>query len=101
MIDHRASPGLPDEAMNPNLPYRAGKGLLETSTYTCGHCPQIVMMNPLRTRERGYCRKCDHYICDRCSGILAATRECKPYKQVLDELQEAGLKLEKEIDRNG
>ncbi len=94
IIDHRASPGVPDDWM-PNakdMPPRSGQGLFEVPTYTCNHCPQVVVMNPLRRRPRGYCRKCDSYICDRCNGILAATRECKPYEQVLDELQEQGLK---------
>ncbi len=94
MIDHRNSPGVPDHWM-PNakeMPPRSGQGLFEVPTYTCSHCPQVVVMNPLRRRPRGYCRKCDAYICDRCNGILAATKECKPYEQVLDELQEKGLK---------
>lgn len=94
MIDHRFTPGMPDEKMPKDAPLRVGRGLYETPTYTCSHCPHVVVMNPLRTRERGYCRKCDHYICDRCSGILAATGICKPYKAVLDELQEKGLKEE-------
>ncbi len=94
IIDNRNSPGVPDQWM-PNakeMPTGSGQGLFEVPTYSCGHCPQVVVMNPLRRRPRGYCRKCDSYICDRCNGILAATRECKPYEQVLDELQEKGLK---------
>ncbi len=91
MIDHRASPGIADQYMPgaaQDMPVRYGRGLFEAPTFTCGHCPQVVLLNPLRTRDRGYCRKCDHYICDRCNGILAATMTCKPYKKVLDEAQE-------------
>lgn len=98
IIDHRGSPGVPDHMM-PNakdMPPRSGQGLFEVPTYTCSHCPQIVVMNPLRRRPRGYCRKCDGYICDRCNGILAATKECKPYEQVLDELQEGVVKEEQD-----
>ncbi len=94
IVDHRFTPGMPDQAMPKDAPRNSGKGLYETPTFTCNHCPHIVVMNPLRTRERAYCRKCDHYICDRCGGILAATGICKPYKAVLDELQETGLKEE-------
>ena len=92
MIDHRFTPGLPDETMQAHgLPAGAGHGLFEAPTFTCNHCPQIVVLNPLRNRQRAYCRKCDHYICDRCGGILAATGACKPYKRVLDELQESAF----------
>lgn len=96
IIDNRNSPGVPDHWM-PNaeeMPSGSGQGLFEAPTYTCSHCPQIVVMNPLRRRPRGYCRKCDAYICDRCNGILAATRECKPWNQVLDEVQEQVVKEE-------
>ncbi len=91
MIDHRASPGIPDQHMPgaaTDMPVRYGQGLFEAATYTCGHCPQVVLLNPLRTRDRGYCRKCDHYICDRCDGIVALTMTCVPYQKVLDEAQE-------------
>jgi len=89
MIDHRFTPGMPDKLMMPNgFPAGAGHGLFEAPTYTCNHCPQIVLVNPLRNRQRAWCRHCDRYLCDRCGGILAATRACKPYTRVLDELQE-------------
>ena len=109
MIDHRNSPGLPDEMMPfaKDMPARCGQGLFEAPTYTCGHCPQVVVMNPLRTRERGYCRKCDHYICDKCNGILHTTRTCIPYIKVIEVLQEhnfmkdqRGSSDEQEIIRN-
>ena len=44
----------------------SGGGLFEAATTTCSHCQRIVVLNPDRTRERGYCRKCVHYICDEC-----------------------------------
>lgn len=100
IIDHRASPGVPDHWMPnaTNMPPRSGQGLFEVPTYTCNHCPQIVVMNPLRRRPRAYCRKCDSYICDRCGGILAATKECKPYEQVLDEVLEKALKEQDHVN---
>lgn len=93
MIDHRFTPGLTLEQTQ-ELPPGAGQGLFEAPTITCSHCQKIVIINPLRNRERAWCRYCDHYICDPCSGILAATGVCKTYKQMLDELQEDGLKIE-------
>lgn len=70
MIDHRASPGLPEDiARRTGLdPRYTGEGkLLEGATLTCSHCKTTVFKNPLRTRERAYCSKCDHYICDLCA----------------------------------
>jgi len=94
IIDHRASPGVPDHWMPnaENMPPRSGQGLFEVPTYSCGHCPQQVALNPKRRRPRGHCMKCDNYICDRCNAKYAMTRECKTYEQTLDELQEKGLK---------
>ena len=72
MIDHRASPGLPEEharrmGFDPHFT-REGK-VYETPTFGCAHCRTPVMMNPLRTRDRAYCAKCSHYICDLCDGV--------------------------------
>jgi len=86
MIDHRFSPGLTEaEAVAAGLPKEAGKGLYECPTFTCSHCERIVIMNPSRTRERGYCRKCDHYVCDECEAKRVATGVCRPYKAVVAE----------------
>ena len=71
MIDHRASPGLPEDvARNVGLdPKYAGEGkLFEAATLTCSHCKCAVIKNPLRTREREFCMKCYHYICDFCAA---------------------------------
>lgn len=73
MIDHRASPGLPEDiaratGLDPKL---AGEGrLLEAATLTCSHCKVVVVKNSLRTRERASCFKCLHYICDFCSAEM-------------------------------
>jgi hypothetical protein len=40
-------------------------------TITCWHCKTVFMVNPLRTRPRNYCRKCDRYICDGCGAVAA------------------------------
>lgn len=60
MVDHRASPGLPGD------PLRGEGKLFEAKTNHCNHCGRVVIMNPLRTRDRCYCSKCDKYICDDC-----------------------------------
>src|SRR5260221_11085445 len=89
LIDHRNSPGLTDaETHAGGLPAGSGRGMFEAPTITCSHCQTTLIVNPLRNRERGYCRKCDHYICDQCGVVLAATGICKPFKRYVDEQQE-------------
>ena len=71
MVDHRASPGLPEDiarkvGYDPKF-CQEGK-LFEAATLTCSHCKCAVVKNPLRTRERHTCIKCGgHYICDGCA----------------------------------
>lgn len=75
MIDHRASPGLPDDiarAIGMDPRYAGGGKLYETKTLTCEHCKGVVLKNPLRTRERGHCAKCSHYVCDGCFAEMQA-----------------------------
>ena len=75
-IDHRESEGL-----SPKVAEKAGLGGLpigrnsffQTPTVSCSHCQAQVILNPDRSRPRGYCPKCDHYICDRCGAVAAAT----------------------------
>lgn len=87
MIDHRACEGIPDQlAVASGLPPGAGKGLFESACYTCSHCQRIQILNPDRSRERAYCRGCDHLICDRCGLERARTGQCKTYAQKIDEL---------------
>ena len=88
MIDHRASPGIPsDIAQAMNLdPRHCGEGKLwEAATLSCSHCRCAVVVNPLRTRERAYCQRCDHYICDAC-GVVAALPDYQhfPYDKFAD-----------------
>lgn len=70
-IDHRFSPGVPPEvAMKTGFdPKFLGEGrFLESATITCAHCLGVVVKNPMRIRERGYCQKCDRYLCDGCDA---------------------------------
>lgn len=73
MVDHRASPGLPDDiarqaGFDPQL---CGEGkLFESAILSCSHCRTAFVKNLDRTRERGYCAKCDHYVCDLCHAEM-------------------------------
>lgn len=92
MIDHRDSPGFtPEEAARvgyAGLP--VGKGMLfQSPTITCSHCQAVVIINPDRSRNRGYCPKCDAYICDQCEAERVLTGVCRPFKQIIDEFVDA------------
>lgn len=69
-VDHRASPGIPeDKARQMGYdPSQVREGsLFEAATIMCEHCHQILVKNPLRTRERAFCMQCGGaYICDLC-----------------------------------
>jgi hypothetical protein len=66
----------------------AGLGMSESATYTCSHCQSIIVKHAERVRERGYCRKCDSYICDACEAERAITGVCRTFKQIVDEYLE-------------
>lgn len=75
LIDHSASPGTAG----------VGEGSrFEAATYTCFHCQKIVVIHPRRTRDRGYCGKCDHYVCDGCEDIRVKTGECVPFIKLVE-----------------
>lgn len=87
MIDHRDSPGLtPDEAAQaPGGVAAAGSTLLERDVMHCTHCQRMVVLHSARVRDRAYCPKCHHYICDGCEAIrVASGGACVPFKQILD-----------------
>jgi len=73
LVDHRFSPGLPEDVAkaagyDPKL---CGEGkMFEGPSLTCDHCKVVVFKNPLRTRARERCEKCDHYICDFCAKMM-------------------------------
>ena len=96
MIDHRDSPGVPDELVRQiraetgkDIPFAPGGVLTEADTYSCPHCQAVVIKNPLRTRPRNVCRKCMSVVCDTPSCIL----ECTPFQQLLDKFMTWGAKL--------
>lgn len=79
LIDHSA-------VLAPPVPGQVSGGQkYESATVTCAHCGRVVVLNPQRTRPRGFCRKCDAYICDSYECNL----ECRPLSQVFDWLEGA------------
>lgn len=63
-------------------------GVFESALITCSHCHRTVILNPQRDRPRGYCSKCDHYICDS----PACNAGCVPLKMLLDIGQERAFR---------
>jgi hypothetical protein len=89
MIDHRASPGIPEDIARASGldPRFAGEGkLLEQATLTCSHCKAAVVKNPMRIRERHSCVKCGgHYICDGCHAkSMEPLYQHTPFEKVKD-----------------
>ena len=79
----------------------SGGPVLEMPTLTCSHCNQIMGVNPLRTRERGYCRKCDHYVCDKCyAQLFLSGGECTRMVDMAEKAQEAAF-LEQQRSQYG
>ena len=83
LIDHRAA----GVTATPDQPR-----MIEAGTLTCSHCQKQLIVNPLRTRDRGYCPKCDHYVCDGCEQVRVATGVCYTFKQRMDDMEKAVLK---------
>src|SRR5258705_10022052 len=72
MVDHRASPGLPEDVArqvgyDPKL-CREGK-IYEADTMYCCNCHGHVVKNPFRTRERHSYK--GQYVCDGCAYLLS------------------------------
>lgn len=92
LIDHRASPGLTKEeylrliSLGHNVPFVPEGTQVELKTKRCSHCGTPVVLNPLRTRERGHCHKCDKYLCDTCAVNYKLTDECHPVEALADKI---------------
>lgn len=88
MLDHRGGMEVPEDIIRQaGLPVGAGRGLFEAPNFTCKHCHRVIVMNPQRETQRNYCKGCDHLICDGCAAIKAATKQCRTFDQLVDELQ--------------
>jgi hypothetical protein len=90
LIDNRESPGVSREQVSiAGAPFVPAGMMYESAVYTCSHCQRGVVMNPDRSRERGFCRGCNHVICDSCATVMAVTLQCVPFKKIIDDAQEA------------
>lgn len=89
IIDHSDSPGVTvaDVAHVPGAVAVAAGHMFEADVLTCSHCERGILLNPARVRARGYCPKCDHYVCDSCHAIRVKTGACVPMRKVLDQVQ--------------
>lgn len=96
LINHRESPGLTESFLDdvagrssaPPLPPGSGRGTFEAPTITCSHCQKVVVLNPLRNRDRAYCAKCDHYICDDPCGVAykVSGGACRSFRALMEQL---------------
>lgn len=90
LIDHSASPGLRPEDLGTFDAPAVPKGeLYESPLIVCGHCQYAVILNPNRTRDRGWCQHCDQYLCDGCTERLHVTLRCDNFQMQIDRLVNA------------
>lgn len=94
MVDHRNSPGITEADLLTVPEHRRGEfqvtqQLFESPTLRCSHCGTMVILNPQRTRARGYCSPCDHYICDN----PVCHQGCNPLMKQLETAQELAGRL--------
>ena len=93
LIDNRFGPGVSEDfirASGKEAPIVKEGAMYESATVTCAHCNTIVILNPVRTRPRGYCRKCDKYVCDN----PGCNVDCFNFEKLLDTLQERAYQQE-------
>ena len=88
MIDNRFNAAIPKHP-DPRFDAIGANQTYECATITCAHCNTIVILRPDRSRSRGYCRKCDAYVCDN----PACSVDCFNYNKLLDTLQERDFLL--------
>lgn len=98
-VDHRESPGLrwediPEKARNAGM-RPVGKGEnFEADAYNCTHCQRMIVLAAKHQdmQKRGYCPKCDHFICNRCEKLRVATGFCWSVFRLLDTAYEVAQK---------
>lgn len=86
LIDNRFGPGVTAEmigASGKDVPIVGEGRMFESATITCSHCHTIVILNTDRSRPRNYCRKCDHYICDK----PGCNEKCAPFNRLMESHQ--------------
>lgn len=95
-VDHSESPGLlPADVAHLPGAVAVGPGeVYKTDVQQCAHCQTVVVLNPKRTRPRGFCAKCNHYVCDH--PVCNAT--CQPVAKLFDRAQEHAAKYVNQPD---
>lgn len=94
-LDNSHAPGLSREAActtGKDVIGAGVNGVFETAFITCSHCQATVILNPDRSRERTWCYKCDHYICDGCAALAKAGASCVPMRKVLNDAYDSANK---------
>lgn len=95
LIDHRNSPGISQEFVAANkldAPAVGAGQVFESAISVCHCCGGDVILNPLRTRDREWCRQHDAYLCDNCSLLRKVNGSCVPLRQKLNTLFERILR---------
>lgn len=91
LIDHRDSPGIPEELAakwkRMGVVTTVGSTKLEADTFTCGHCQRGVIKEYRSTNPRNVCRKCMRVTCRRCALW------CTPFEQIAEQQVKQSLKL--------
>lgn len=68
-----------------------GKPGYETDVQSCSHCQRAVQVH-LKDVPYGYCRKCDHVICEFCAPKYVK-EGCSPFKAAIERFQEEQFRL--------
>ena len=89
LIDHRNSPGISNEFIRANglegvAPAVGAGQVYESALLVCSHCGTDVILNPDRSRDRGWCMTCDKYLCDPCTALKHAGVPCSPVMKKLE-----------------
>src|SRR5580700_6249023 len=93
-VDHRYSPGISaQQAASVGSKLVVPGGLMfKSPTIQCTHCQYTIVLNPKRDRSRGYCRSCDHDICDRCSLLMKLGHPCVPFIKIVEQFHSKAAK---------
>lgn len=94
-INHIDSPGISAEeaakAGNATLAVPGGMKF-QRATINCACCQVLVVLEPTRTRGRGYCPSADRYVCDLCeSARVQRGTCCGTFNKLIDNIIEKAI----------
>lgn len=85
LIDHTDSPGFTCADVGPAAAELFGPGKkFEGGMLKCHRCDKQTILNPLRTRERGYCSRHDAHLCDECALTVKMIGVCQSFDEFID-----------------